>query len=847
MTPAAYRPDIDGLRAVAVLSVIVFHACPAWLPGGFTGVDMFFVISGYLISGIIFRGQREGTFTYADFYARRVRRIFPALIAAVALCLAYGWLVLLPAEYEQLGSHAAAGTVFLQNVVFWRESGYFDTAAALKPLLHLWSLAVEEQIYLVFPPIVLVVLWMRWPVVPVLALLLAASLGANLVMAERSVSADFFLTPFRAWEFLAGAILAWIHDRKRPASEPAELSPASEPAELSPASELAELSPASEPAELSPASEPAELSPASEPAGAATTWRGEAASWAGIALLAAGLAWIDEQQPYPGWRALVPVLGTLLVIAAGQRATINRAVLALSPLVWIGLISYPLYLFHWPAISFVHIIEGDSPDPRTIAAAVAVSVALAIATYHGLEKRVRHHRSRWTVPLLLGGFLAVGAAGAAIWRGGIPPRPPSPEVRLVDEAIEEARTGWKQYWEGYRQRTDCGIVILSCDGDGPKTLFLGDSNVVMYAPRIRKVLEESGSDRGAVFVFKGSYCPVPGFTRDDSGSEELLMRTFESELASDPSIDRVVIAARWSGYVLNAKARVDGIPITSGAGMRRFLEALGGLIERCRDAGKRVTVVLEVPSALPLDPNRMLARRFTGGRVLRTEPYPVKSWIARTLWMDDLAAVAAAKGADVIDPVPYLSADGICLAADDDGPIRTDYSHLRGGFVRDHVTYLDATVAEGDAALPAAPKPQPTPPPEPRLIRPWTVATHGDARATLLVTSGDVMAIDIAALDDGQAWQIQVRGPSLVIHADKRYAVSFRARAAAPRPMLVTLAQNHAPWQAVGLSAKADLTTEWQDFSFRFTGTIDEPDAILRMNLGDSAIPVEFADVVIVP
>jgi len=157
------------------------------------------------------------------------------------------------------------------------------------------------------------------------------------------------------------------------------------------------------------------------------------------------------------------------------------------------------------------------------------------------------------------------------------------------------------------------------------------------------------------------------------------------------------------------------------------------------------------------------------------------------------------------------------------------------------VTYLDATVAEGDAPVPAAPRP------EPRRIGPWTVAAHGDARATMLVSADDVTRIDIAAIDDGEAWQIQVRGPSLAIRADQRSTVSFRARAAAPRAMLVTLAQNHAPWQAVGLSATVELTTEWQDFRLQFIGTIDEPDAILRMNLGESEIPIEFADVTMLP
>jgi peptidoglycan/LPS O-acetylase OafA/YrhL len=140
-----YRPDVDGLRAVAVLAVLAFHAFPEALPGGFVGVDVFFVISGFLISGLILQGLQHGTFSFADFYWRRVRRIFPALVLVLAACLALGWLVLLPDEYSQLGKHVAAGAAFVSNIVLWREAGYFDVAAALKPLLHLWSLGVEEQ------------------------------------------------------------------------------------------------------------------------------------------------------------------------------------------------------------------------------------------------------------------------------------------------------------------------------------------------------------------------------------------------------------------------------------------------------------------------------------------------------------------------------------------------------------------------------------------------------------------------------------------------------------------------------------------------------------------------------
>ena len=650
MTTTKYRADIDGLRAVAVLAVIAFHACPAYLPGGFVGVDMFFVISGYLISGILYTAQREGTFSYADFYARRVRRIVPALLAAVALCLAYGWLVLLPTEYEQLGGHVAAGTVFLQNVAFWQESGYFDTSASLKPLLHLWSLAVEEQIYLVFPPLLHFALWRRWPMVPMLAVLLVASFAANLFMAGRSVSADFFLTPFRAWEFLAGAILAWIHDRRGQSSE--------------------------------------------------RSWLGEAASWTGALLLAAGMAWITDREPYPSWRAVVPVVGTLLVIAAGRSASFNRWALSLAPVVWVGLISYPLYLFHWPLISFVHIIKGATPDPTLIAAAVAVSVMLAVATYYGLERQLRHSRWRWTVPLLLAGFLMLGGVGTAIWKRKLPPKPPSREVQQINQAIAEGKK--PNYFLGYRQTNVRDILRSSIGGSGLQTIYFGDSNLMMYAPRIHGLLHKNtGGARGAIFFTRGGLLPIAGFRRTDMPYAGNLVPVVEDELSSNRAIDRVVIAARWTLYFRSGvNFSINDTPLGSTEGRDKAMEAFGAMISKMVAAGKRVSVVLSVPESPRLDPAKMLSRSFLAGLSAQPQPMPADDCLRDSGGLlGELTAVATANGADVIDPVPFLTHDGICIGTTEDGPIRSDLAHLRANFVRDHVTYLDATVADGDTTL----------------------------------------------------------------------------------------------------------------------------------------------------
>jgi peptidoglycan/LPS O-acetylase OafA/YrhL len=205
---ANYRPDVDGLRAGAVLAVVLYHAFPTSLTGGFVGVDVFFVISGFLISSIIFDKLAAGTFTVKDFYVRRVRRILPALTVMVLAVLAFGYVVLVKDEYVQLGKHVVSAAVFLSNITLYQESGYFDLAVETKPLLHLWSLGVEEQFYLVWPLLVALFWRRRWSVMGLVAVLGVASFAANLLLVRSDPSAAFFLPVSRFWELMAGGALA---------------------------------------------------------------------------------------------------------------------------------------------------------------------------------------------------------------------------------------------------------------------------------------------------------------------------------------------------------------------------------------------------------------------------------------------------------------------------------------------------------------------------------------------------------------------------------------------------------------------------------------------------------------
>jgi peptidoglycan/LPS O-acetylase OafA/YrhL len=372
-----YRPDIDGLRAVAVVAVVVFHAFPTLLPGGFVGVDVFFVISGYLITGIILTGLQAGCFTFADFYARRIRRIFPALALVLAAVLVMGWFRLFAEDYRAIGLHVVAGAAFFSNLLFWQEASYFDPAAATKPLLHLWSLGIEEQFYLVWP--VLLVVAFRWARGPLFVTLLLGTVSfiAAILTVRVDPTAAFYAPWTRFWELLAGAALVC-------AQRDALLGRA-----------INEW--------------------ASRP------WVANTLSVGGTSMLAAGVILIDERRIFPGLWVLLPVAGTALLLVAGQRATFNRMVLSNAVVVWMGLISYPLYLWHWPLLSFSRILATATPPPEVRALAVGVSVALAWITYRVIESPARFGPGRRVViPIVSTAMALVACAGAVIYaRDGV--------------------------------------------------------------------------------------------------------------------------------------------------------------------------------------------------------------------------------------------------------------------------------------------------------------------------------------------------------------------------------------------------------------------------------------------
>lgn len=329
-----YRPEVDGLRALAVVPVIFFHAGFAPFAGGFVGVDVFFVISGYLITSILLREAETDSFSLIRFYERRARRILPALVLVVLACIPVAWMTMEPVEMKDFAQSIVAVSVFLSNVFFWLESGYFAAASELKPLLHTWSLAVEEQFYILFPLLlVLVYSLARGALVPIMVLLALASLALAEWGWRNAASANFFLAPSRAWELLAGALCAVALRREI----------------------------------------------------AGNSWL----SGLGIAMIVASIMLFDEQTPFPSLYTLLPVLGTVLIIVFADQASLTGRLLSLRVFVGLGLVSYSAYLWHQPLFAFARLILERAPPVPLYWALIVATFALAYLSWRYVEAPFR--------------------------------------------------------------------------------------------------------------------------------------------------------------------------------------------------------------------------------------------------------------------------------------------------------------------------------------------------------------------------------------------------------------------------------------------------------------------------
>ncbi len=589
----AYRPDIDGLRAVAILSVVTFHAFPTLLRGGFIGVDIFFVISGFLISSIIFRSLRQGDFSFAEFYAHRIKRIFPALVVVLAASYVFGWFALLPDEFRQLGKHMAAGAGFVQNIVLWTEAGYFDTTSELKPLMHLWSLAIEEQFYLIYPLLIGLAWRLRLNVLAVVATMGLVSLYLNVTGIGKDAVRTFFMPQTRFWELLAGAALAYGHS-----FEGARFSGRLKGWILQAGGALQPSSVVRRDAVLR-----------------------NLLSLAGFLLLLAAVLAIHKSRLFPGWWAAVPVMGAFLLILAGPGAWVNRRILSHRGMVLIGLISYPLYLWHWPILAFARIIASDNPSAAIRAAAVALSVLLAWLTYRLVEKPIRFGRRTWVKTAVLSLLIAVaGYVGYDTYqKNGLESRPTvtAAQPKMQDLAVADmAKLGYTKCTGSPVDRDPkLGYCLLSHPAEAAYAI-VGDSHGENLFHGVAK------NDANSWLLIGNTSCPpVAGIHVQGTVSNcDVLMEKALDYLAKSPSIQTVVFSF-FGNYPLETNYAADHVVKNVGPKNIRITSAefktedraelfylgLDRAISGLEQASKSIVLVIDIPE-LPYFPKDCIGR-----------------------------------------------------------------------------------------------------------------------------------------------------------------------------------------------------------------------------------------------
>jgi peptidoglycan/LPS O-acetylase OafA/YrhL len=635
----SYRPDIDGLRAVAVLLVVAFHAFPVHVLSGFMGVDVFFVISGYLITGILIKDIGAGRFSIMRFYERRVKRIFPALLTVLTFLVLFSWSYLLKDEYQKLGKHILSSLLFVQNFTLVQESGYFDTSSHLKPLLHLWSLSVEEQFYLLWP-IVLFFFVKKRHFVGYASFLVFASFFYNLWLVKHNPTEAYYWPMGRFWELLIGGLLAYGETKR--------------------VQRIGRLS--------------------------------NLLSVGGALLFIAGVAIIKSNTPYPGVAALLPTLGTAFFIAAGKDAWINRNLLGLRPVVAVGLVSYPLYLWHWVLLALACIyVDGSNLSFPVRVSMVTLSIVLSVATYKWIEGPLRFSKNKAIPGWLLGYCGLICVVAVCMMYGILAPRlksivmPTGNEWSYFDSLPASAKDS-----DGYPIHADKPHL----------TVFFGDSVVAQYAAHIARVTEDPQAN-GSIFVVGPGCIAIPG-VRSDLPERKGCARRIERELSQmdNQKVTTAVVGGGW--YLYFRTNRYDDyyfmvgnrrVPLRSEEGEQLAMESLGKFLKGLTANGKTVYLLLSTPLDDRLSPRSYLGRtRIWGmgsaGRVSSVAVDPSEIALSH-----ELKEVAKEAGVRVIDPMDTLSKNGVIDRLDSQGQfIFRDSLHFNPAWALTHATFIDPTV-----------------------------------------------------------------------------------------------------------------------------------------------------------
>jgi peptidoglycan/LPS O-acetylase OafA/YrhL len=680
--PLRHRREIDGLRALAVLPVLFFHAGSSTFSGGFVGVDVFFVISGYLITSMILAELVDGRFSFARFYERRARRILPALVLVVSATIPAAWLWLPPDRLLEYARSLAGVGLMASNVVFWSESGYFGSAAELQPLLHTWSLAIEEQYYVLFP-VALLLLWRfgRARVEVVLWVGTLASLILAHLLAGRSPAATFFLLPTRAWELLLGALTAsYLFHRGPPNTR------------LAPALGVV-----------------------------------------GLAMLCTSILVFDEHTPFPSAYALLPTLATVLIIVCARPGTAAGALLSTTPLVAVGLISYSAYLWHQPVLAFLRTRTLGEPSDVAMGTGLALSLVAAALSWRYVEQPFRD-RSRFTRRQVLTGALiasltlvAFGAVGAL--NEGFPGRFGLSE-QLV-KSFELSRRKEACYGRETVEETVEGACRLGRDGLAPSFLVAGDSHALSLFDAFHEAASSAG--RAGIFVAVSGCTPLLGIHALRKGQEKV--RCFDVNNAVRDLVEREAIAdiyfvARWNyytvgGYEGRGFSHIGLTPSTTRSpanSQRAFQEGLARTLDTYRRLGVTVHAVEQVPLQR-FDAKTLYYQMAASGYAAAPDEAIRRLSVNREdhrrlsrYVLDTFSSNQAAGQLNVVKVAPALCDDEVCPFGAADRSFYFDDNHLSVEGARQLVDTLEGALLQGrppGRSLPGTPVAPPPAVPSP--------------------------------------------------------------------------------------------------------------------------------------
>ena len=646
-----YRPDIDGLRAIAVLSVLFYHGGIKLFPGGFVGVDVFFVISGYLITSIIIREIKAGEFTLINFYERRIRRIYPALFTVVAFTLLVSALLFDAMDYANIGKSAISVTFFLSNVLFWTESGYFEAPSILKPLLHAWSLSVEEQFYILFPILMaLIARFFKSRFGLTLALIATASLALSVYGINHDASAAFYLMQFRAWELLIGSLLA-----------------------------LSAL-----------------------PSQIGITLR-NILSATGIIMILASVALYNHETPFPGMAALLPVMGSALIIYSGKGGTsLVGNVLSLRPIVFIGQISYSLNLWHWPLLLFGKYYLIREPTAMDLSIWLLVTFTISTLAWKYVENpfRVKTFLIKPRIFVFAGSVMALSLiTSAAIYlHDGFPLRF-SPEQEFLGRNDPE----WRQ-WQKCTVARENGapksirLCDMGADSSTPEFFLWGDSHARALAPAINASAAQAGV--AGRMTAMTSCPPLLGMDRPDERLgvclqyEEMVLQYIQAH----PELKTIILTARWALSAEGSRYKVEeGASVTlvdvviqnqNDSNAVLFDIGLDRTVAKLIELNRKVVIVSGVPEIGYDVPSSFSIAIRTGRDINNIIAPTFQEYLERNYIVLKTINGLKEKGTiQVVDPAQALCDDIRCNITADGQPLYLDNSHL-SPFGAHYISYL---------------------------------------------------------------------------------------------------------------------------------------------------------------